>query len=59
MKKQNRAKKALKKSENPAEAKRAAEVFTSKDNVKTDPLGSWTGNPADLDDVPTQDVDDL
>ncbi len=59
MKKQNRAKEALKKSENPREAKKAAEAFTSKDNVMTDPLGSWTGNPADLGDVPTQDVDDL
>lgn len=26
---------------------------------KTDPQGSWTGRPADEDDVPVQDADDL
>ncbi len=26
---------------------------------ETDPLGSWTGVPADADEVPTQDADDL
>ena len=26
---------------------------------RTDPQGSWTGTPADPDDVPVQDVDDL
>ncbi len=29
------------------------------DSVRTDPLGSYTGKPADPDDVPVQDVDDL
>lgn len=26
---------------------------------ETDPQGSWTGRPADADDVPVQDADDL
>lgn len=28
-------------------------------NPETDPLGSWTGTPADPDEVPVQDADDL
>jgi len=28
-------------------------------SAKTDPLGSWTGTPADPYDVPVQDADDL
>ena len=55
----NKEKENLDRSENPQKAKDAAQAFTSKDNVNTDPLGSWTGNPSDLSDVPTQDVDDL
>lgn len=27
--------------------------------AKTDPLGSWTGQPLDPNDVPVQDADDL
>ena len=57
--KKNKAKENLNNSENPEKAKEAAQAYTSKDNVKTDPLGSWTGNPSDQSDVPTQDVDDL
>ena len=57
--KKNKEKENLNRSENPQKAKEAAQAYTSKDNVKTDPLGSWTGNPSDLNDVPTQDVDDL
>lgn len=26
---------------------------------KTDPMGSWTGKPANPDEVPVQDADDL
>ncbi len=33
--------------------------FTSKDTLKVDPLGSWTGTPTDPNDKPTQDADDL
>lgn len=33
--------------------------FVNYDELKTDPLGSWTGTPRDKDDVPTQDADDL
>ena len=36
-----------------------AEEFVEKDQLKTDPLGSWTGTPADENEVPTQDADDL
>lgn len=28
-------------------------------SAKTDPQGSWTGTPADPDEVPVQDADDL
>lgn len=28
-------------------------------SAKTDPLGSWTGTPADPNEVPVQDADDL
>lgn len=55
----NKQKEDFNKSENPKKAKEAVRAFTSQDNVDTDPMGSWTGNPADLSDVPTQDVDDL
>ena len=33
--------------------------FVTRDSVKADPLGSWTGTPADINDKPTQDADDL
>ena len=59
MKKTGKAKTNLNNYDNPAKAKAAAKAFTDKSNVKTDPLGSWTGNPADPGDAPTQDVDDL
>ncbi len=55
----NKEKEALRKSDNPAKAKEAAQAFVSEDNLATDPLGSWTGNPDDPGEVPTQDVDDL
>ena len=28
-------------------------------SAKTDPQGSWTGTPADPDEIPVQDADDL
>ncbi len=59
MLKQNKQKANFNKSENPEKAKDAARSFVSKENVMTDPMGSWTGSPADLNDVPTQDADDL
>ena len=57
--KKKRSKEDLNKSDNPQQAVEAAQAYTSEDNVKTDPLGSWTGNPSDRSEVPTQDVDDL
>lgn len=36
-----------------------AKEFVTRDSLKTDPLGSWTGTPLDKEDVPTQDADDL
>ena len=59
MRKKNKIKEAFNKSENPEAAKEVVRTFVSKDNVNTDPMGSWTGTPADLGDVPTQDADDL
>lgn len=59
MQKENKAKKDFNRSENPEKAKEVVRAFVSRDNLATDPNGSWTGNPADLDEIPTQDVDDL
>lgn len=36
-----------------------AKEFINPDTLHSDPLGSWTGTPADRDDKPTQDADDL
>ena len=46
-------------SESSQKSNESSESYTSEDQVDTDPLGSWTGVPADRNDVPTQDVDDL
>lgn len=36
-----------------------AREFVARDTDKFDPLGSWTGTPADKEEKPTQDADDL
>ncbi len=36
-----------------------AREFINPDTLRTDPLGSWTGTPADRSERPTQDADDL
>lgn len=36
-----------------------ANEFINPDTLRTDPLGSWTGTPADRSEKPTQDADDL
>ena len=33
--------------------------LTAWQSAKTDPQGSWTGTPADPDETPVQDADDL
>lgn len=52
-----------KQNETPADKNTAEEIaleFVSRDNLLTDPLGSYTGTPTDeAGEVPTQDVDDL
>ena len=40
----------------PMKKAREMSQFTA---AKTDPMGSWTGQPLDLDEIPVQDVDDL
>ncbi len=55
----NKEKENLRSSENPSKAKEAAQAFVSEDNAATDPLGSWTGSPADPGETPIQDADDL
>ena len=57
--KESKEKEALLRSENPPKAKETAQAFVSEDNAATDPLGSWTGSPADPGETPTQDADDL
>ncbi len=44
------------KEDKPMEKARDMSRFTA---AKTDPQGSWTGRPADPDDIPVQDADDL
>ena len=42
--------------------KKAMEVvdaYCGKNEKKTDPQGSWTGQPSDKHEVPVQDADDL
>ncbi len=41
---------------NPMEKAKEMSQFTA---AKTDPLGSWTGQPLDHNEVPVQDADDL
>ena len=36
-----------------------AKEFINPDTLHSDPLGSWTGTPADRGEKPTQDADDL
>ena len=36
-----------------------AQEFVTRETIKTDPMGSWTGTPADPMETPTQDADDL
>lgn len=43
----------------PQKVQEVVEAFVGSDQLKTDPLGSWTGNPCDRTDVPVQDADDL
>ena len=40
-------------------AQQVVECYTEQAQLDTDPMGSWTGKPADPDDVPVQDADDL
>lgn len=42
--------------ESPMRKAREMSQFTA---AKTDPMGSWTGQPLDPYEVPVQDVDDL
>lgn len=44
------------KEDRPMEKARELSQFTA---AKTDPQGSWTGCPADPNEVPVQDADDL
>ena len=57
--KQNKAKEKPNKSDKPEKAEEVAQAFLDKGSLETDPLGSWTGTPADPGETPTQDVDDL
>ncbi len=40
-------------------AEQIVESIVEQPASRTDPQGSWTGRPADADDVPVQDADDL
>ncbi len=40
-------------------AQQVVDVYTSKEQMKTDPLGSWTGRPRNANEIPVQDADDL
>ena len=42
--------------ERPMKKARELSQFTA---AKTDPMGSWTGQPLDPNEIPVQDADDL
>lgn len=46
-------------SKNKKLSEEISKEFVEKEELETDPLGSWTGTPRDRCDVPTQDADDL
>jgi hypothetical protein len=48
-----------KKSAAQKKAEEAAKAFVSKETLKRDPSGSYTGHPVDKYDQPDQDGDDL
>ena len=48
-----------KKNRKPAGPMEKAMDLTVWQSAKTDPQGSWTGTPADPDEVPVQDADGL
>ncbi len=41
------------------QGKRNQPIMENPKSSKFDPLGSWTGNPANRQEVPVQDADDL
>lgn len=43
----------------PKKAWDVVDAFVGKHQLKSDPMGSWTGNPVDKYEVPVQDADDL
>lgn len=44
---------------NSKKVKDAVNAFISKDSLKSDPNGYYTGNPIDKNEKPVQDQDDL
>lgn len=40
-------------------AQQVADSYANKSQIKSDPMGSWTGKPENRADTPVQDADDL
>ena len=40
-------------------AQQVVDAYVGKSQLKSDPMGSWTGKPQNPNDVPVQDADDL
>lgn len=51
--------KAKKSSKAQRKAEKVVETYVGEGEIKTDPMGSWTGKPSDAGEIPIQDVDDL
>lgn len=48
-----------KKPRKPVQAQQAASAFVNQDSLLSDPNGSYTGQPAEKNEKPVQDADDL
>lgn len=40
-------------------AREVVDAYVGKNQIKSDPMGSWTGKPKNPADTPVQDADDL
>lgn len=52
-------KKSKTKGKSQQKAQQVIDAYASNNQKQTDPLGSWTGQPRNKNEVPVQDADDL
>ncbi|MBE7027334.1 MAG: hypothetical protein E7410_07245 [Ruminococcaceae bacterium] len=49
----------VKESKAQKKAQQVVDAYVDKSQLKSDPMGSWTGKPQNSNEVPVQDADDL